>query len=199
VTPSYSGSCVAASATQLIKDFTYDYPESLGRLPVLRVGRRQRPDHLRLRSAEPRAAGDREARVLSHKDHGLVLPGAHEPGDAGVPVRRPNQGRRQVVLPRRVRHRISLRNDPVDSAQAIMVYTYAYDVHGSVSALIDSSKNVVAAYDAYGLKDAGISGGDSDDNNPLNPYLYRSQESASTVASEVCCWLHEGCNVFQLA
>jgi len=74
-------------------------------------------------------------------------------------------------------HRISLRNDPVDPAKPTKDYTYAYDVHGSVSALVDEAGSVAAAYgyDAYGEKDAGLTAGDPEDTNPLNPYRYSAR------------------------
>jgi RHS repeat-associated protein len=65
----------------------------------------------------------------------------------------------------------------VDPAKPTKDYTYAYDVHGSVSALVDEAGSVAASYgyDAYGEKDAGISGGDPEDANPLNPYRYSAR------------------------
>lgn len=74
-------------------------------------------------------------------------------------------------------HRISLRNDPVDPAKPTKDYTYTYDVHGSVSALVDEAGSVAASYgyDAYGDKDAGLSAGDPEDDNLLNPYRYSAR------------------------
>jgi RHS repeat-associated protein len=58
-------------------------------------------------------------------------------------------------------------------------------VHGSVSALVDEAGSVSASYgyDAYGEKDTGLSGGDPEDTNPLNPYRYSARRFDSGSAT----------------
>jgi RHS repeat-associated protein len=55
--------------------------------------------------------------------------------------------------------------------------TYGYDVHGSVSQLIDSSGSSTASYGykAYGQTDSGLTRGDGDQLNPLNPFRYSAK------------------------
>ncbi len=53
-------------------------------------------------------------------------------------------------------------------------YTYALDVHGSVSMLLDKAGNADASYgyEPYGEQVSGLTQGDTDQDNPLNPYRY---------------------------
>jgi RHS repeat-associated protein len=68
--------------------------------------------------------------------------------------------------------RIAMTNTPAGGAA--QDFTYAYDVHGSVSQLIADGGAVSAGYgySAYGQADEVLSQGDDDDNNPFNPYRY---------------------------
>jgi hypothetical protein len=53
-------------------------------------------------------------------------------------------------------------------------YTYGYDVHGSVSQLVDPSGNTTASYGytPYGQSDGQLSQGDTNQTSPLNPFRY---------------------------
>ncbi|MDQ4124525.1 MAG: DNRLRE domain-containing protein [Actinomycetota bacterium] len=74
-------------------------------------------------------------------------------------------------------NRISMENDPADATKQTETFTYGYDVHGSVSTLLDESGQARASYgyDAYGNKDIGLTGGDPNEDNPLNPYRYTAK------------------------
>jgi RHS repeat-associated protein len=63
------------------------------------------------------------------------------------------------------------------AGQASTTYTYAYNVHDSVSLLLDSSGNAKTsyAYRPYGDMDATLTGGEPDKNNPFNPYRYTAK------------------------
>ncbi|HVM19675.1 MAG TPA: hypothetical protein VM307_06920 [Egibacteraceae bacterium] len=56
-------------------------------------------------------------------------------------------------------------------------YTYGYDVHGSVSQLVADAGTVSAAYGykAYGGADPALSGGDKNEDDPVNPYRYTAK------------------------
>ena len=60
------------------------------------------------------------------------------------------------------------------AGQSSTTYTYGYNVHASVSLLLDPSGNTKASYGyrPYGDQDSALSGGDTDKNNPFNPYRY---------------------------
>ncbi|HEX2296591.1 MAG TPA: DNRLRE domain-containing protein [Actinomycetota bacterium] len=74
--------------------------------------------------------------------------------------------------------RISMTNTPAvdnsDEGGKAGTYTYGYDVHGSVSQLIDSAGNVKAAYGyhAYGNPDGSLTKGELQGIDQLNPYRY---------------------------
>jgi RHS repeat-associated protein len=57
------------------------------------------------------------------------------------------------------------------------ISTYGYDVHGSVSQLVDASGNTQAsyAYKPYGQTDTGLTQGDTDPLNPLNSFRYSAK------------------------
>ncbi len=74
-------------------------------------------------------------------------------------------------------HLISMTDDPDDPGQPTKNYTYAYDVHGSISQLIDETGQVQASYGytPYGSPDKGLTAGDTADDvgqDALNPYRY---------------------------
>ena len=71
-------------------------------------------------------------------------------------------------------HRVAMTDDPAATGAETKSYTYGYDVHGSVSQLITDTGSVSAAYGykAYGGPDEKLSGGDTDAEDPLNPYRY---------------------------
>ena len=76
-------------------------------------------------------------------------------------------------------HRISMTDDPKDQTKPDETYTYAYDVHGSVSMLLDKAGTVKASYGytAYGEKDGALTneGAGVDDKDPLNAYRYTAK------------------------
>jgi RHS repeat-associated protein len=64
--------------------------------------------------------------------------------------------------------------------------TYGYDVHGSVSQLVDANGNSQASYGykAYGQSDGGLSQGDPDPLNPVSAFRYsamRMDTGSNTV------------------
>jgi len=63
------------------------------------------------------------------------------------------------------------------SGGASTTYTYGYNVHGSVSMLLDPSGGVKATYGyrPYGDPDTGLTLGDSDPNNPTNAFRYSAK------------------------
>jgi RHS repeat-associated protein len=73
-------------------------------------------------------------------------------------------------------HRLSMTNTPFSggTAQAPSTFTYGYDVHGSVSQLMDANGNIQASYGykAYGQTDTSLTQGDTDPLNPLNPFRF---------------------------
>jgi RHS repeat-associated protein len=85
-------------------------------------------------------------------------------------------------------HRISM-TDTLASGSA-QTYTYAYDVHGSVSMLLDSTSEAKAAYGytAYGDADAGLTkeGGltaSQSQSDPFNAYRYSARRLDSGSGS----------------
>lgn len=72
-------------------------------------------------------------------------------------------------------HRIAMVRTPV--AGTAERYTYGYDVHGSVSLLINQSGEATAAYGyrAYGSKDPALTKGDTSAADPLNPFRYTAK------------------------
>jgi RHS repeat-associated protein len=69
-------------------------------------------------------------------------------------------------------HRLSMTNTP--NGQPSQTFTYGYNVHDSVSQLIDSNGNATASYGyrPYGDADTGQTQGDTDTKNPTNAYRY---------------------------
>ncbi len=63
------------------------------------------------------------------------------------------------------------------AGQASTTYTYAYNVHDSVSLLLDPTGNAKTsyAYRPYGDPDPTLTGGETDKNNPFNPYRYAAK------------------------
>jgi len=177
VASSYSGSCVAASPTQLIKDYAYDYLNRMAAYQSYAAGAVQDQatydyDPLDRLLQETEKHGSSPTRTTDFAYLGLtnLVTQESQSGDT-------TKDATKFYSYDAYGHRISLRNDPEDPAKPTKDYTYAYDVHGSVSALVDEAGSVAASYgyDAYGEKDAGISGGDPDDTNPLNPYRYSAR------------------------
>jgi len=84
-------------------------------------------------------------------------------------------------------HRISM-TDKDNATAATETFTYANDVHGSVSQLITEGGTVKASYgyDAYGGEDAALSTGDLDDRSPINPYRFQADrlDSGSATATK---------------
>jgi RHS repeat-associated protein len=69
-------------------------------------------------------------------------------------------------------HRLGMTDTPNGGTPT--PYTYGYDVHGSVSLLLNATGSASAAYGytAYGEIDKALSKGDTNDDDPLNPYRY---------------------------
>ena len=63
------------------------------------------------------------------------------------------------------------------AGQAATNYTYAYNVHDSVSLLMDPNGTAKASYGyrPYGDPDTNLSGGDVNKNDPINPYRYAAK------------------------
>jgi RHS repeat-associated protein len=63
------------------------------------------------------------------------------------------------------------------SGQASATYTYAYNVHDSVSLLLDPTGTAKTSYGyrPYGDLDTALTGGEPDKNNPFNPYRYAAK------------------------
>jgi RHS repeat-associated protein len=89
-------------------------------------------------------------------------------------------------------HRISM-SDTVNGTTTTDTFTYAYDVHGSVSQLITDSGQVKSSYgyDAYGGEDEGLTttqdATTDTDTKPLNPYRFqgrRLDSGSATATSE---------------
>jgi RHS repeat-associated protein len=85
-------------------------------------------------------------------------------------------------------HRIGL-TDKNNTTGATNSYSYASDVHGSVSQLLDDSGNVKASYGytAFGGADStdseSLTSGDPDPQAPLNPYRYAGKRMDSGTAA----------------
>ncbi len=63
------------------------------------------------------------------------------------------------------------------AGQGGTTYSFAYNVHDSVSMLLDPSGNTKASYGyrPYGDLDTALTGGEPDKNNPFNPYRYAAK------------------------
>jgi RHS repeat-associated protein len=72
-------------------------------------------------------------------------------------------------------HRMSETVTPVN--QAGTTYTYAYNVHDSVSLLLDPNGGTKASYGyrPYGDADNALTGGDQNKTDPFNPYRYEAK------------------------
>jgi RHS repeat-associated protein len=78
-------------------------------------------------------------------------------------------------------HRLSMTSTPFSggTAQPASTFTYGYDVHGSVSQLVDANGNTQASYGykAYGQTDTSLTQGDTDPLNPLNPFRFSAKRA----------------------
>jgi len=80
-------------------------------------------------------------------------------------------------------HRLTMTNTP--SGQAATTYSYGYNVHDSVSLLLDPNGNAKASYgySAYGDQDTSLSQGDTDKTNPFNAFRYTGKRYDSGSGS----------------
>jgi len=80
-------------------------------------------------------------------------------------------------------HRIALTDAPAGGGAA--TYTYGYDVHGSVSLLLNSTGTATASYGyrPYGGADAELTRGDLNADNPLNAFRYSAKRLDSGSGS----------------
>jgi RHS repeat-associated protein len=75
-------------------------------------------------------------------------------------------------------HRLSMTCNPCTNGQGgPTTYTYGYDVHGSVSQLVDPNGNTTASYGytPYGQSDGTLSQGDTSQTTQLNPFRYSAK------------------------
>jgi RHS repeat-associated protein len=76
-------------------------------------------------------------------------------------------------------HRLAMTSTPYTNGQpgTPTTYTYGYDVHGSVSQLVDPNGGTKASYGytPYGQQDSHLSQGDTDKTTPLNPFRYSAK------------------------
>ncbi|HEX7743839.1 MAG TPA: Ig-like domain-containing protein [Micromonosporaceae bacterium] len=81
-------------------------------------------------------------------------------------------------------HRIAMQ-DKTNATGVTETFTYATDVHGSVSQLISEAGTVKASYgySAYGSRDNSLSTGDLNDKAPLNPYRFQNKRLDSGSAT----------------
>jgi RHS repeat-associated protein len=81
-------------------------------------------------------------------------------------------------------HRIAMQ-DKTNSTGVTETFTYATDVHGSVSQLISEAGTVRASYGytAYGSRDNSLTTGDLNDKAPLNPYRFQNKRLDSGSAT----------------
>jgi YD repeat-containing protein len=72
-------------------------------------------------------------------------------------------------------HRLTMTNTP--SGQPATTYSYGYNVHDSVSLLLDPNGNAKSSYgySAYGDHDRSLTQGDTDNTNPFNAFRYTGQ------------------------
>jgi len=63
------------------------------------------------------------------------------------------------------------------AGQGTTTYTYAYNIHDSVSLTLDPNGNSKTSYGyrPYGDLDTALTGGEPDKNNPFNPYRYAAK------------------------
>jgi RHS repeat-associated protein len=85
-------------------------------------------------------------------------------------------------------HRITMGNDPGlpgPTGGSNEQFSYAYDVHGSVSLLVNGTGQARASYGyrPYGEKDTDLTKGDEVDDNPFNPYRYTAKRFDSGSGS----------------
>ena len=80
-------------------------------------------------------------------------------------------------------HRLTMTDTPNGGTST--TYTYGYDVHDSVSLLIDPNGNPKSSYgySAYGDSDSKLSQGDADKNNPFNAFRYEGKRYDSGSGS----------------
>ncbi len=77
-------------------------------------------------------------------------------------------------------HRVEMTNTPPPGQGSSKDYTYAFDVHGDVSLLVDEGNGIPKesyGYDPYGDTDSQLTQGQgsNDDKGPFNPYRYASK------------------------
>jgi RHS repeat-associated protein len=76
-------------------------------------------------------------------------------------------------------NRLAMTNTPYTNGQpgTPTTYTYGYDVHGSVSQLVDPNGNTTASYGytPYGQTDTQLTQGDTSPTTPLNPFRYAAR------------------------
>jgi YD repeat-containing protein len=76
-------------------------------------------------------------------------------------------------------HRLAMTSTPYTNGRpgSPTTYTYGYDVHGSVSQLVDPNGNTTASYGytPYGQSDSQLSQGDTDKTTLLNPFRYSAK------------------------
>ena len=84
-------------------------------------------------------------------------------------------------------HRLSFTDTPYSggSPGSPTTYSYGYNVHGSVSQLVDPSGGVKASYGykPCGSPDSPLTRGDTDQKSPLNPFRYEAKHFDSGSSS----------------
>jgi RHS repeat-associated protein len=80
-------------------------------------------------------------------------------------------------------HRLTMTTTP--TGQAATTYSYGYNVHDSVSLLLDPNGNAKSSYgySAYGDQDTSLSQGDTDKTNPFNAFRYTGKRYDSGSGS----------------
>lgn len=177
VNAAFAGGCGAAGDADLIEDYTYDYLNRVtahrsyaGGAVTDRAGYEYDPLDRVVKQTETH--GTSAQRVTEFGYLGLSGQVTREQ-QTGDDTRDATKTYSYDVYG----NRISLTSDPNDTTKASQTYTYGYDVHGSVSLLLDQTGQATASYgyDAYGDIDAGLTKGDPQDDDPLNPYRYTAK------------------------
>jgi RHS repeat-associated protein len=173
VVADYTGKCEGATSSQKFKDYHYDHLNRMdGYVSYLNGAEQDKAsyvyDPLDRLLQETEKHGSSPTRTTDFAYLGLtnLVTQETQTGD-------PTKDATKSYAYDAYGLRISLRNVPV--AGTTKNYTYAYDVHGSVSLLNEVGTGTAEAsygYDIYGEKDSALSAGDPEDNNPLNPYRY---------------------------
>jgi RHS repeat-associated protein len=179
----------APQSRYMVAAYAYDYLDRLEQLRTFHValGVDPKPDDLsvygydaldrleRQREQHQTSAGAFEGdgpRTTTYTYLGLTAALTSEVHTAGIGQAPGAQLRTKTYSYDTAGTRIAMTNTPAGGAA--QDFTYAYDVHGSVSQLIADGGAVSAGYgySAYGQADEVLSQGDDDDNNPFNPYRY---------------------------